>query len=49
MEIGYLFLESTEEKKHILNPEINHVGVGVALDKDKVVIVLMLSTKALAV
>lgn len=68
MEMGYLFLESSEEKTHIMSknynnyiilyqnlniyyvdPDVNHVGMGVAMDREKIVIVLMLSTKVLCV
>lgn len=32
-----------------MNVNINHIGLGIAVDKEKIVIVLMLSTKVLTV
>ncbi|EAR85013.1 hypothetical protein TTHERM_00529650 (macronuclear) [Tetrahymena thermophila SB210] len=49
MEIGYLFLESEEEKRIILNPANNHIGIGVFFDEIQIVVVLILSEKVLCI
>lgn len=49
MEMGYLFLESEDEKKHLLDPNMNHIGIGVDWDSEKIIIVMAISYKSLAI
>ena len=49
MEMGYLFLESEEEKKHLVDPTMNHIGLGVDWDSEKIIIIMVISTKPLAI
>lgn len=43
MEMGYLFLESEDEKKHLLDPVNNHIGIGIDWDDEKIIIVIVVS------
>ncbi|EGR31482.1 hypothetical protein IMG5_108430 [Ichthyophthirius multifiliis] len=49
MEIGYLFFECEVEKKILMNPQNNHIGIGVATDEIQIVIVLIITEKALCI
>lgn len=49
MEMGYLFLESEEEKKHLLNENMNHIGLGVDWDAEKIIIVMVILNRPLAI
>lgn len=39
MEMGYLLLEVESDRKHLLDSQMNHIGLGVAASDEHVVIV----------
>jgi hypothetical protein len=49
MEMGYLFLEAPNDQKYLLDPQMNHIGLGVAVSETHIVIVQILSRKVLAI
>lgn len=47
--MGYLFFEVETDRKILLDPNLNHLGVGVAANDDSVIIVVIASRKVLAI
>ena len=47
--MGFVFLESENEKKYLLDKSMNHVGFGVDWNDEKIVLIMIISTQNLAI
>ena len=45
VDLGFILLETAKDREILLSPEINHIGLGLSLTKEKVTIVGLLSSK----
>lgn len=49
MEMGYLFLEVEADRRILLNPDLNHISIGVNSDDSQIVIVFIVSRRDLCI
>jgi len=45
VDLGYVLLETPKDRELLLSPEINHLGLGLSLTKEKITVVGLLSNK----